>query len=35
MKLPAWAIRAIGPFGFQKNSVSRTFEYPKEKEFAR
>jgi len=28
MELPAWMTRAIGPFGFQKNSVSRTFEYP-------
>lgn len=28
MHLPAWAMRRIGPFGFQKNSPARAFEYP-------
>jgi SAM-dependent methyltransferase len=28
MKLPHWLIRQIGPFGFQINSLTRTFEYP-------
>ncbi|MFH1552853.1 MAG: class I SAM-dependent methyltransferase [Candidatus Omnitrophota bacterium] len=28
MSLPSWAMRLVGPFGFQTNSDSRVFEYP-------
>jgi 2-polyprenyl-3-methyl-5-hydroxy-6-metoxy-1,4-benzoquinol methylase len=28
MKLPFWVIKAIGPFGFQGNSLTRIVEYP-------
>jgi hypothetical protein len=27
-QLPHWLIQQIGPFGFQINSLTRTFEYP-------